>query len=131
MDLQRRFAVGDGRADFQHVRAEDLLVLRIEMICESSMNEVPPGRPMAMTFIARNSAAVFQSPSAPKAVAIGHEPLGGNAGQLRQPAQILKRGGEALEISGLQKRAQPSSMRAASRTEPCRAPPLRKSAAIW
>ena len=32
MDLQRRFAVGDGRTDFQHVRAENLLALRIEMI---------------------------------------------------------------------------------------------------
>ena len=41
-----------------------------------------------------------------EAVTIGHEALGGNAGQLRQPVQILKCGGEALEISGLQKRAQ-------------------------
>ena len=29
------------------------------------MNDVPPGRPAAMTFMARTNAAVFQSPSAP------------------------------------------------------------------
>ena len=30
------------------------------------MNEVPPGSPSPMTFIARTSAAVFQSPSPAK-----------------------------------------------------------------
>ena len=41
-----------------------------------------------------------------KAVAICHKALGGNAGKLGQPVQILERGGEALEIARPQKRAQ-------------------------
>ena len=56
------------------------------------MNEVPPGRPAAMTFIARTSAHVFQSPSRAKAVAVGHQPLHREPGKLLQAVQILKRG---------------------------------------
>ena len=29
------------------------------------MNDVPPGRPVAMTFMSRTRTALFQSPSAP------------------------------------------------------------------
>ena len=45
-----------------------------------------------MTFIARTSAQVFQSPSRAEAVAVGHQPLHREAGQLLQAVQILKRG---------------------------------------
>ena len=47
------------------------------------MNDVPPGKPGAITFSTRTSAAVFQSPSAAEAVAVGHQPLDRDAGQLR------------------------------------------------
>ena len=60
-----------------------------------------------MTFIARTSAAVFQSPSRGETVAVRHQPLRRDAGQLGQTVQILKRRGEALEIPARQKCAQP------------------------
>ena len=43
------------------------------------MNDVPPGRPADMTFMARTIAAVFQSPFAAEAVAVGHQALDGEA----------------------------------------------------
>ncbi len=70
------------------------------------MNDVPPFSPAAMTFIARTSAHVFQSPSRAKAVTVGHEPLHRQAGQLRQAVQIFERRGEAFEAAGVQKHAQ-------------------------
>ena len=46
------------------------------------MNDVPPGSPSPMTFIARTRAAVFQSPSRAEAVALGHQALRREAGEL-------------------------------------------------
>ena len=70
------------------------------------MNEVPPGRPTGHDLHRPQQRRRLPVAFRAEAVAVGHEALGGNAGQLRQPVQILKRGGEALEIAGLQKRAQ-------------------------
>ena len=67
---------------------------------------MPPGRPAGHDLHRPQQRRRLPVAFRAEAVTIGHEPLGGNAGQLRQPAQILKRGGEALEISGLQKCAQ-------------------------
>ena len=60
-----------------------------------------------MTFMARTQRARFssrlrrRSRNRPPSAAAARD-----AGQLRQPVQILERRGEALEIAGLQKRAQ-------------------------
>ena len=56
-----------------------------------------------MTFIARTSAPVFQSPSATKPIALGHQPLHRQPRQLCQPMQILKGGRESLELTLRQK----------------------------
>jgi hypothetical protein len=54
------------------------------------MNEEPPGSPRAITFMVRTSAAVFQSPSPPEAIAVCHQPLRGDTRQLPEAVQILK-----------------------------------------
>ena len=52
-----------------------------------------------MTFMVRTSAAVFQSPSPPKAIAIRHKPLRGDAGELAHAVQIFEVVGEGAEVS--------------------------------
>ena len=70
------------------------------------MNDVPPGNPSPMTFIARTRAAVFQSPSPAEAVALGHQPLRREARKLPQSVQVFERRREALEAALLEKGAQ-------------------------
>ncbi len=70
------------------------------------MNDVPPGSPSAMTFIARSKRGGLPVAFGAEAVAVGHQSLGGEAGQLPQPVQIFERVGEPLEAAFLEKCAQ-------------------------
>ena len=59
-----------------------------------------------MTFIARTERGGLPVAFGGEAVAVGHQPLRREAGQLRQAVQILKRRREALESALLEERAQ-------------------------
>ena len=59
-----------------------------------------------MTLRMRTSAPAFQSPFGAEAVAVGHEPLDGDAGQLAQPAEVFERVGEGAEPAFLEERAE-------------------------
>ena len=54
------------------------------------MNDVPPCKPAAITFIARTQRRRFPVAFPAEAVAVRHQTLHGQAGQLRQAVQILK-----------------------------------------
>ena len=77
------------------------------------MKEVPPGRPCPMTLRTRSRAEVFQSPSAREPVAVGHQPLRADAGQLLEGAEILEVRRERLEVVVAKEGSQPG-------LDPCR-----------
>ena len=80
-----------------------------------------------MTFMARTSAQVFQSPSGAEAVAVGHEPLRApRPGNCTSPCRSSKVSVKPLKPPALRKARKPSSMRAASRRD-CRCAPVLRS----
>ncbi len=66
------------------------------------MKEAPPGRPSAITFAARTRTDGLPVALGAEAVAVGHQPLHGQAGQLAQAAEVLEGGGERAEAAGLE-----------------------------
>ena len=70
------------------------------------MKDVPPSRPALITFRIRTSAAVFQSPSRAEAVAVGHQALHGDAGELAEPGEVLERVGERVRADLVEERPQ-------------------------
>jgi len=79
-----------------------------------------------MTFMARTSAAVFQSSFSRESITAAHEALGGDARQLRHAVEVFEGIGEAFEAAVFQEAAQAirSWRHPAGRSEA--APPLRK-----
>jgi len=85
VDLRLRLGARDGRADLEHVRTEDLLLAPGRSgMCSPPMNEVP--RPVAGTHRLHGGQQGRRLPVAlaAEAVAVGHQPLDGQAGQLAQ-----------------------------------------------
>ena len=106
VDLARRLPAGDRRADLEHVRAEHLRpvgrqVVRVVLHERRAAREAGAhhlddaderrGLPVAL---------------GAEAVAVGHQPLDGDAGQLGKLAEVLERVGEGPEAAGLEERAQ-------------------------
>ena len=87
------------------------------------MNELPPGSPGAIPFIARTQRGRLPVALAAEAVAVGHQPLHREPGQLRQAVQVLEGGGEGPEAASSRKARIPISIRAASRRDERRSPP--------
>ena len=121
---------GDGRADFQHVRPQDHLIARLQVVGVVLHKRCAlPGSPVAIVFITRTRAAVFQSPSPANPKPSAHQPLHGQTGQLRQAVQVLERRREGTEAALRRETpAVPSSIRACSRTRSSAGPGL---AQIW
>ena len=88
------------------------------------MNEVPPGSPLVITFIEPDHDRGLPVALGAEAVAVGHQPLDREPGQLAQPVEVLERVGEGAEAAarrGMPRR--PTSIRAASRRSSRRSPP--------
>ena len=77
------------------------------------MNEVPPGSPSPITFIARHQGGGLPVALACEAVALGHQPLRRKARELQKSVQIFERGRKGLEAAGFEEvRACPIRSRA-------------------
>jgi len=68
------------------------------------MNEVPPAKPLLITFIARNQRRCLPVTFGAKPVAVCHQALHGDTGQLRHAVQILECIRERVEAPILQER---------------------------
>ena len=86
------------------------------------MNDVPPSRPSPITFIARSSADVFQSPSAPKPKPSAISRCTARPGSCTRPCRSSNVVVNALKPPSVRKLRMPSSMRAPSRSDARLAP---------
>jgi hypothetical protein len=88
------------------------------------MNEVPPGRPARHDLHGAQQRRGLPVALGAEAVAVRHEPLHREAGELLEAVEVLEGGGEALEAAVLEERAQPqldaARRRAARRGAPRR-----------
>ena len=88
------------------------------------MNEVPPGQPGAHRLDRAQHHRGLPVALAAEPVAVGHQPLHGEPGQLAQAAEVLEVGGERPEPAvGRGTRAAPARSRAPYRSDSCRSPP--------
>src|SRR5260370_14513615 len=63
------------------------------------MNEVPPGRPWAMTFHSAHQGCGLPVALSAEAEAVGHETLGGDARELAKAMKVLEVVGECAETA--------------------------------
>jgi hypothetical protein len=105
MHLQRRLAVRDARANFQHVRAEDELVARLQMIGVILHERRAALEAARHDFHRADERGGFPIAFAGETVAVRHQALRREAGQLHQTVQIFKRRGETLEFPPSETRA--------------------------
>ena len=78
------------------------------------MNDVPPRQPAAIALSVRTSTDGLPVALAAEAVAVGHQPLHGEARQLAQPAEVLEVRGERPEAARRRGTSRsPASIRAA------------------
>ena len=107
VDLQRRRRrAGDRRTDLEHVGAEDPFVPRNERVGVVLHERGSAG--LAVTDHLERAQHHRGLPVALGAepVAIGHESLDGEAGELAETAEVLEVGGERAEPAGLEERTQ-------------------------
>ena len=90
------------------------------------MNDVPPGRPRAIVFSQADHDRGLPVALGAEAVAVGHEPLGGDARELAQAVEVLEGVGQGAEAAlgheGPQRRLDARGLPQASRS----APPARR-----
>ena len=82
------------------------------------MNDVPPGSPSAIDLEDPDERRGLPVAFRAEAVAVGHQPLDADPGQLLEPAEVLERVGERAEAAVLHERPQ-------ARLDPGRRPQLR------
>ena len=70
------------------------------------MNEVPPGRPVAITFDRADEGGGLPVALGAEAVAVGHQALDGEARELLEAVQVLEGVGEGGEAALLEEGAQ-------------------------
>ena len=107
------FAANDVRATFDAEKLKRDLA-EVERL---QKEEVPPGMPAPITFMARTSAAVFQSPSAPKPYPSAIRRCTARPGSCARPYRSSKVVVKALKPPYSRKARIPISIRAASRNE--------------
>ena len=66
------------------------------------MNDVPPASPVGHRLQRAQQDRGLPVALAAEAVAVGHQPLHGQAGQLPQPAEVLEVRGERAEAAGVE-----------------------------
>ena len=101
-------AFGNRGADFEHVRTQNLLVAGLEVVGVVFHEGVAAGQAGAHHLHGAHQRRGFPVTFAAEAVALGHQPLRGNAGQLGHAVQVLEGIGEALGAGVLQKLAHAS-----------------------
>ena len=82
------------RADLEHVRAEDLLLARDQVVGVVLHERRAAGQPVGDHLERAQQHRGLPVALAAEAVAVGHQPLHGEPGQLAQPAEVLEVGGE-------------------------------------
>ena len=112
---QRGLAAAMRRADLEHVRAEDLRLARPEVVgVVLHERACRPAAPAPIALTARQQRRGLPVALAAEAVAVGHQPLHGEAGQLAQAAEVLEVRGEGAEAARRRGTSRsPASMRAA------------------
>ena len=70
------------------------------------MNDVPPGRPVGHDLEDPDQRGCLPVALGAEAVAVGHQPLDADAGQLLEPAEVLERVGEGAEAALVEERPQ-------------------------
>ena len=98
---------GDARADLEHVRAEDLLLARDQVVGVVLHERRPAGQPGRHHLGRPQQHRGLPVALAAEAVAVGHQPLHRQARELAQAAEVLEVGGERPEATLGQEGAQP------------------------
>ena len=91
------FCVGDRFADLQHVSPENFGSLSAQVIGVVFHERRAAFKAAAHHLHGPDQRRGLPVPLCPEAVAAAHQTLHRQAGQLRQPVQVLERGGEGLE----------------------------------
>ena len=104
--LERRLGRREGRADLEHVRAEDQLVAGLEVVGVVLHERGAAGQARAHHLGDAHEHGGLPVALGAEAVAVGHEALHGEAGQLAQRAEVLEVGREGAEVAGLEEGAQ-------------------------
>ena len=99
MHLQRRLGRRDARANFQHVRAEHDLVVRLQMIGVILHERRAAFQPARHDLHRADERGGLPIAFGGETVTVRHQALRRDAGQLHQAVQIFKRRGEAFEIA--------------------------------
>ena len=112
VNLAARFSGGDRRANLQHVGAEARSSRRLEVVGVILHEDVPPLRPCGHHLGARIMRGGFPVALGAEAVAVGHEPLSGEAGSCLRPWRSSNVSVKPAKPPSSRKRRRPSSMRA-------------------
>ena len=99
MDLELGPAGGNGLADLEHMGAQHLVAFRRKVVGIVLHEGCSPFQIGANDFHGAHQGSSLPVAFAGKAVAVGHEPLDGQAGQLLEPIKVLKVGGKSLEVA--------------------------------
>ena len=106
MDLACRPAVGDRRADLEHVGAQDLRSVRTQVV-GVVLHEGRPARQAGRHDLHRpDEQRRLPIAFGTESVAVSHQPLNGDPRELDEVAQVLERVGEGTEAAGLQEVAE-------------------------
>jgi len=107
VDLEPRPLAGDRGADLEHVRTEDQLVAAREVV-RVVLHERHAARQAGTHHLERaDHRCGLPVTLGPEAVAVGHEPLDREAGQLAQAVEVLERVGEGDGAAFGDERSQP------------------------
>ena len=98
MDFQRGPAFRNGRADFQHVRAQDFAAVS-QIVGVVFHERRSTGQAGAHHLHGANQRGGLPVSFGAKAVSIGHQALHGDAGKLREAVQVFECIGESSEVA--------------------------------
>ena len=107
MDLAGRAARGDRRADLEHVRPEHLRDRIAEVVRVVLHERRPAGQALGHDLEDAHEGRGLPVALGAEAVALGHQALDADPGQLPELAEVLERVGEGAEAAVLEERPQP------------------------
>ena len=102
VNLQAGAGGGEGGADLEHVRAEDALLSGGEVVGVVLHERGAAGQAGAHDLGGADEDGGLPVALGAEAVAVGHQPLHGEAGELAQAAEVLEAGGERAEPAGVE-----------------------------
>ncbi len=107
VDLTARLLRADRRADLEHVGAEDQRIAWAKVIGVVLHERGAAGTSGRHGFHDPEQRGGFPVALGPEAVAVGHQPLWGDSGELLERAEVLEVGGERLEFAVFEEVAEP------------------------